>query len=224
MSSVLPKGQQTAYQRWELTSFGDARASQVEKQNEVSRIAQAEINAIKEQARNEAYAEGYKEAYQAGFNEGQQAGYAEMQEQARTLISHIEGLAQQFQGQLNLAHEVVGDELLQLAISLASSMTKKHFELAPESITTIVQEAIALLPSIQQPAQIFLHPEDLDLVKELASATLEKDGWRLFPDHQMTRGGCRIETGQNVIDATYETRWNRLTENLIGVTHTAELV
>ena len=56
MSSVLPKGQQTAYQRWELTSFGDARPSQVEKQNEVSRIAQAEINAIKEQARNEAYA------------------------------------------------------------------------------------------------------------------------------------------------------------------------
>lgn len=224
MSSVLPKGQQTAYQRWELTSFGDARPSQVEKQNEVSRIAQAEINAIKEQARNEAYAEGYKEAYQAGFNEGQQAGYAEMQEQAGLLITHLEGLAQQFQDQLNQAHEVVGDDLLQLAISLASSMTKKHFELAPESITTIIQEAIALLPSIQQPARIFLHPEDVELVKELGHASLEKDGWRLMSDQHLTRGGCRIETGQNVIDATYETRWNRLTENLVGVIHTQENV
>jgi flagellar assembly protein FliH len=224
MSSVLPKGQQTAYQRWELTSFGDARPSQVEKQNEVSRIAQAEINAIKEQARNEAYAEGYKEAYQAGFNEGQQAGYAEMQEQAGLLITHLEGLAQQFQDQLNQAHEVVGDDLLQLAISLASSMTKKHFELAPESITTIIQEAIGLLPSIQQPARIFLHPEDVELVKELGHASLEKDGWRLMVDQHLTRGGCRIETGQNVIDATYETRWNRLTENLIGVIHTQEIV
>lgn len=224
MSSVLPKGQQTAYQRWELTSFGDARPSQVEKQNEVSRIAQAEINAIKEQARNEAYAEGYKEAYQAGFNEGQQAGYAEMQEQAGLLITHLEGLAQQFQDQLNQAHEVVGDDLLQLAISLASSMTKKHFELAPESITTIIQEAIALLPSIQQPARIFLHPEDVELVKELGHASLEKDGWRLMADQHLTRGGCRIETGQNVIDATYETRWNRLTESLVGAIHTQENV
>lgn len=223
MSSVLPKGQQTAYQRWELTSFGDARPSQVEKQNEVSRIAQAEINAIKEQARNEAYAAAYKEAYQAGFNEGQQTGYTEMQEQAKVLVEHLEGLAQQFQDQLNQAHEVVGDELLQLAISLASSMTKKHFELAPESIMEIMHEAIALLPSIQQPAQIYLHPEDLELVRELGAAKLERDGWRLLSDAHLTRGGCRIETGQNVIDAAYETRWNRLTENLIGATHTPEI-
>jgi flagellar assembly protein FliH len=222
MSSVLPKGQQTAYQRWELTSFGDARPSQVEKQNEISRIAQVEINAIKEQARNEAYAEGYKEAYQAGYNEGQQTGYAEMQEQAKALVSHLEGLAQQFQDQLNQAHVAVGDDLLQLALSLASSMTKKQFELAPESISTVIQEAIALLPSIQQPAQIFLHPEDLDLVRELGSTALEKDGWRLMSDAHLSRGGCRIETGQNVIDATYETRWNRLIENLIGVTQSPE--
>lgn len=218
MSSVLPKGQQTAYQRWELTSFGDARPSQVEKQTEVARITEAEIDAIKAQARNEAYAEGYKEAYQVGFNEGQQTGFAEMQEQASNLVAHLEGLAEQFQDQLNQAHQVVGDELLKLAISLASSMTKKYFQIAPEAITDIAQEAIALLPSIQQPAQIFLHPDDVDLVRELGNAKLEKDGWRLLADMQMTRGGCRIETGQNVVDASYESRWNRLTENLIGVT------
>ncbi len=42
--------------------------------------------------------------------------------------------------------------------------------------------------------------------------SLAQAGWRFISDPQLTRGGCKIETPENLIDATYESRWARLTE------------
>lgn len=217
MSSVIPKGQQTAYQRWEMTSFGDARPSQMERQQEAARITQAEIDAIKEQARQQAYAEGYKEAYETGYAQGREAGYAEMQTQAEALVAHLEGLAEQFKQQLEQVSDSVGQDLIQLAISLANSMTKRQFAIAPETVADIVREAIDLLPAVHQPAIVFLHPEDLDLIKELSASIAPKDVWRLQADTHLSRGGCRIETAQNTIDASYEARWQKLTDRILGI-------
>ena len=216
MSSALPKGQQTAYQRWEMMSFGDARPAQVEREQQVAKVTMAEIAAIKEQARNEAYTAAYKEAYALGYQEGQQAGSAEMQAQSIKLLGDLETLKANFKSQLERAHDDIGEDLIELATDLASAMTKHQFEHHTEAIMEIVKEAIDLLPAIHQPAQIFFNPADLNLIKELMGNALEKDGWRLMQDGHMTRGGCRIETAQNLIDATYETRWARLSEALLN--------
>lgn len=218
MSNVIPKEKQTAYQRWELTSFGEARLSQLEKQQpEPPRLTQEEIDAIKEKARQEAYAEAYKEAYEAGFIEGRDAGYQEMQEQAKLMLEHLEELTREFKNQLNSSSESIGADLIQLAVSIASKMTKRQFEVAPETLIDIIHEAINLLPSISQPASIYLHPDDRELVKELIGDKLETQGWRFHDDPQLSRAGCRIETAQNTIDATYESRWKSLTDRLIGL-------
>lgn len=214
MSSALPKEQQTAFQRWEMTSFGDARPAQIERATQAAKISQAEIAAIKEQARNEAYTAAYKEAYALGYQEGQQAGTVEMQAQLRQSMQTLDVLKTNFKHQLAQAHNDIGQDLIALAIDLAGSMTRYQFEHHSESIMGIVKDAIDMLPAIHQPAQIFFHPEDLQLIKNLMGDELEKDGWRLIQDIHLTRGGCRIETAQNLIDATYETRWARLTDAL----------
>lgn len=214
MSSALPKEQQTAFQRWEMTSFGDARPAQIERATQAAKVSQAEIAAIKEQARNEAYTAAYKEAYALGYQEGQQAGTAEMQAQLRQSLDVLNVLKNNFQHQLAQAHHDIGQELISLSIALAGAMTRYQFEHHSEAIMEIVKESIDILPAIHQPAQIFLHPADLQLIKDLMGDVLEKDGWRLIQDTHLTRGGCRIETAQNMIDATYETRWARLTDAL----------
>lgn len=221
MSNALPKGQQTAFQRWEMASFGDERPAHLERVAQATKVSEAEIAAIKEQARNEAYTAAYKEAYTLGYQEGQTAGSTEMQAQTRQALQGIESIKQHFQEQLARAHEDIGQDLLSLAIDLAGAMTKHQFEHHSEAIIEIVKEAIDMLPAIHQPAQIFLHPDDLNLVREFLGNSLEKDGWRLINDHHLTRGGCRIETGQNLIDSTYETRWARLTEALKSARLTA---
>jgi flagellar assembly protein FliH len=218
MSSVIPKEKMTAFQRWEMTSFGDLRPSQIERAAAAEKITQTELNSIKEQARNEAYTAAYKEAYAAGYQEGHQEGLAaanlEMHEQASKILASLEPLTENYKDQLAKAHENIGRDLIGLAVELAEAMTKHKFAHESEAILEIVKESIDLLPAIHQPAQIFLHPDDLRLLKELMGAALEKDGWRLSADIHLSRGGCRIETAQNLIDATYETRWARLTEAL----------
>jgi flagellar assembly protein FliH len=214
MSSTLPKELQTAFQRWEMPSFGDVRPKQLEKIAEQEQITLADISAIKEQAKNEAYADAYKEAYAVGYQEGQQAGQIEMQEQTMLVTSQLSDLKKAYEEQLLNAQDTIGNDLIKLALELASAMTKYRFEQFPEAVSEIVKEAIAALPSIQQPAQIFLNPEDLLMVKNVMGDSLERDAWRLLPDHHMTRGGCRIETAQNLLDASFETRWSRLNQAL----------
>lgn len=224
MSNVIPKERQTAYQRWELTSFGEARPSQTEKQDEVERISQAELDAIKTQARQEAYAEGYKEAYETGFMQGREAGYQEMQEQAQSLIAHLEGLTIEFKNEIKRSNESIGNELLQLALTIAERMTKRKIEVSPELITEIIQDAIELLPAVHQPAIIYLNPDDCELVKELSPSKFENQGWKLQSDPHLSRGGCRIETSQNTIDASIESRWRQLTNRILGLTMEQESV
>lgn len=216
MSNALPKGQQTAFQRWEMASFGDERPAHLERVAQATKVNEAEIATIKEQARNEAYTAAYKEAYALGYQEGQSAASIEMQTKTKQALAGIEVLKHSFQQQLANAHQDIGQDLLSLAIDLAGAMTKHQFEHHSEAIMEIVKDAIETLPAIHQPAQIFLHPDDLNLIREFMGSELEKDGWRLISDSHLTRGGCRIETGQNLIDSRYETRWARLTDALLG--------
>ena len=39
---------------------------------------------------------------------------------------------------------------------------------------------------------------------------LQKAGWRVADDAQLERGGCRIETASNQIDAATGSRWQRI--------------
>jgi flagellar assembly protein FliH len=220
MSNALPKGQQTAFQRWEMASFGDERPAHLERVAQATKVNEIEIAAIKEQARNEAYTAAYtaayEEAYTLGYQEGQTAASIEMQEKTKQVLDEIELIKHSFQEQLAKAHQDIGQDLLSLAIDLAGAMTKHQFEHHAESIMEIVKDAIDMLPAIHQPAQLFLHPDDLNLIREFMGSDLEKDGWRLISDSHLTRGGCRVETGQNLIDSTYETRWARLTDALLS--------
>jgi flagellar assembly protein FliH len=39
---------------------------------------------------------------------------------------------------------------------------------------------------------------------------LTHSGWKIFEDARIERGGVRIETANSQIDASLETRWNRV--------------
>lgn len=214
MSSLLPKEKQTAFQRWEMTSFGDARPAQLERQHAEEKITLAELTAIRETARHEAYATAYQDAYQAAYQEGRAKGEREMQEQSLQIIAQLEQLRDQFSHQLQLAHQDIGQEFIQLALEFADALSQAHLEIHPESILNIVNQAIQSLPSVSQPAQIILHPDDLTLIRELAGDKLQNEGWRLHSDPHLRRGGCRIETAKNLLDASYESRWEQLAQGL----------
>jgi flagellar assembly protein FliH len=84
----------------------------------------------------------------------------------------------------------------------------------PERVLPVVSEAIGYLPTLQQPALLFLHPDDAQLVRERMGAELSAAGWRVLDEAAMERGGCRVETASNQIDASASARWLRIAQAL----------
>lgn len=233
---AIPKEFQSAYQRWEMTSFGDERPSTLaQRAAEAEKVAAAaaaaravepppqpaipmptvdELEAIRAAAREEGYAEGLDagqaEGHAAGYEEGLALGRAEAAEE----LEHLRQLATTFGDAVTRADDTISNDVLELALHLARGMVRTAFDVKPDLIMPVVREAIDYLPNLQQPALLMLHPEDALIVKSGIGQDLDKSGWRIVEDDGIARGGCRVDTASNQIDAQIGSRWQRLTHAL----------
>jgi flagellar assembly protein FliH len=205
--SDLPKEQQSAYQRWEMNSFGDERPSVVAKRPKppppIDLPTEETVAAIREEAR----LIGYEEGHGAGYADGLAIGRAE----AAKELEHLEAIALEFSAAVAAADETIAADVLDLALHLARGMLRNALAVKPELVIPIVREAVGYLPVLQQPALLMLNPLDAELVRAAIGDELDKGGWRLVDDAQVARGGCKVDTASNQIDATAATRWQRLT-------------
>lgn len=236
---ALPKEQQSAYQRWEMASFGDERPSTLARRAAEAEAAPSaaspadshpglppgfslpsveEIEAMREAARQEGYAQGLEEGRAHGYQEGQAQGYAEGaeagQRDAADELEHLRAIAASFGDAVAGADETIAKDVLELALRLARGMVRTGFDVRPELILSVVRDAIDQLPVLQQPAILALNPLDADLVRHGMADELSKGGWRIIENGAIARGGCKVETATNQIDAQASARWNRLTHAL----------
>ncbi|MGH8855013.1 MAG: flagellar assembly protein FliH [Telluria sp.] len=230
---MIPKEQQSAYQRWEMTSFGDERPSTLARRAALAPapVADAapepveivhnvvlptaeELEAIREQARAEGHAEGLEEGRAAGHAEGYADGAAAGQQEASTELEHLRAIAATFSDAVVQADETIAHDVLELALRLARGMVRTAFDVRPELILPVVQEAIGYLPVLAQPATLTLHPDDAEIVRQAMGQELLKGGWRIVDDAALARGGCKVDTASNQIDAQAANRWARLTHAL----------
>jgi flagellar assembly protein FliH len=242
--ATLPKEQQTAFQRWEMTSFGDERPSAVAAREAEQQALEAELarelleqrmqealqaqqeqmemgppppppldyptveelEAIREQARQD----GYQDGHAAGHADALAAGKIETDKE----LEVVRALAATFGTALHDADQLIANDVLDLALQLAKGMLKNALQVKPELILPIVREAIEYLPVLQQPALLMLNPEDAPVVRAGIGEELEKGGWRVIEDSSVQRGGCKIDTASNQIDAQAASRWQRLSHAL----------
>jgi flagellar assembly protein FliH len=242
--SMLPKEQQSAFQRWEMTSFGDERpsvlalreAEQREIDAENARLAAEqrvqeviqeqqelvemgppppppldyptveELEAIREEARKDGYDEGHAAGHADAMAAGKIASAVELE--------HVRAIAANFHNALHDADQLIANDVLELALQLAKGMLKNALQVKPELILPIVRDAIEYLPVLQQPALLVLHPDDAAVVRAGIGEELDKGGWRVVEDPHVGRGGCKVDTASNQIDATAAGRWQRLSHAL----------
>ena len=208
--SEIPKEQQTAYQRWEMNSFGDERPSVVAKRPPppppVELPSEEFLESLREQARQEGYAQGRDAGYADGLSLGRADAAAE--------LVHLQTIAVTFGEAVAAADETIAADVLDLALHLARGMLRQALAVKPELVLPVVREAIGYLPVLQQPAVLMLDPEDIEIVRNAIGEELDKGGWRVVADASVGRGGCRIDTASNQIDATAASRWLRLASAL----------
>lgn len=214
MSDSIAKGKLSAYQRWEMTSFDETApvktATTSAAAARLDTISQQEIDQIRLAAQKEGFAKGFEEGHHTGLQTGQQEGQQALQQELNAFLL----ISTQFNSSLQQAEHLVAQDILDLSLDLAKAMIKSALAINPELIIPIIEQAIASLPSVQQPAQLFLNPKDAALVKKNIGAELEKTGWVIIHEAHMKIGDCRIETMKNQINGALGARWKQLSEAL----------
>jgi flagellar assembly protein FliH len=79
-----------------------------------------------------------------------------------------------------------------------------------------MRAALKALPSSDRAMKIFVHPDDLDLIRKGLSLEDDSEQRQWIEDPLLTRGGVRIETADTTIDATVEARLNMVINQLLG--------
>ena len=198
-SCVIRKEDQSACQPWEMASF-DTRSKPGADGNYggVTLPTIEQISAIEEQARQE------------GYDAGRAEGLAEGRRQAALETERMRTLADTFAAEISQADDTISQQVLDLSVDLARALLKSSLAIRPELVIPIVKEAVRYLPAIQQPAMLYLNPDDAILVRDRIGDELVKLGWQLTDDAGLEPGSCRVETASNQIDASLPTRWQRL--------------
>lgn len=206
MSNIIPKEQLSAYQRWELDAFEDAKTEAEAGSMQVSLPTAEAIELMHQQAHQEGYSEGLEQGKEQGRREGQ--------EQARQEAQRLSALLNQVNDTLKQLDQEMSQALLDLALGIARQMLRQALAVQPELVLAVVKEAINSFPQANQHPQLFLHPQDAALVRSCLEAELAHGHWRVVEDGQMEPGGCRLETAHGELDATLERRWRSVLESL----------
>lgn len=226
MDSFIPKEKLTAYERWELAAFDEAeRAAQradappaADATNADSEPAappmpdaaeiERQIQEAFATAREMGHGDGYREGYAAGEAAGREAGLAEVRLEA----SRLAALAEGFAAALRTSEAQLGNELLELALSIARQVVRAQVRSHPEWLIDVVREAMLALPSQHGHPTLYVHPDDAAMVRERLADSIAHTGWRIAEDATIEPGGCRVENGASEVDATLASRWKRVVE------------
>ena len=206
MSLSKPPTEKDDISSWSFPSFGEAKVVDVD----IGHIKAPTANDL-EKLQQHAIQEGSKRGYEEGLAKGLKAGESKITQQVKSLETIVQALA----GPFEEFDERVENEIASLAIQISKQLIRRELKADSGQVVGVVKEAIAALPSSTQNIQLFLHPDDAELVKSVLS--LDDDArWKLVEDPGITRGGCRVTTDVSTIDATIENRLLAIIAQALG--------
>ncbi|WP_153109249.1 flagellar assembly protein FliH [Propionivibrio limicola] len=235
MTAIIPKGQLTAYQRWEVAAFDEeeqraAREAEAAAQAEAAaanaesltappipeavEVFEGEIDIPEEPAVVLPTAADIERIHNEAHEQGYSAGLAEGLADGKEKLKRINAILSNLDQALVALDQQVADQLLATAVEIANQMVRQSLRIKPEVLLPVVREAVNTLhPSSGHPA-LFAHPGDAALIRTHLGEQLAHHNWRIIEDDTLTPGGCRVELGASEIDATFETRWRRIIESI----------
>ncbi|MDN3524880.1 flagellar assembly protein FliH [Halomonas sabkhae] len=193
----------------------EAEAQAVHTRRQEARRQQEALDALREQVRRDAYEEGLRQGREAGHAEGlaqgredaQQAADAAFERRLEEEIAPLRTLTGQFKEALAVLDDAIADDLVDLALATGHQLAGEALKARPRQVLELVRALLHTEPPLVGQQRLWLHPLDLRLVEKTLGDELVAAGWRLQPDDQLSRGGCRVTSESGELDATWESRW-----------------
>jgi flagellar assembly protein FliH len=203
-SPLIPKEQQSAYQRWELGAF-----DQPATQKAPAKSAASSADLLKQM---NAHAEA--EGYNAGHREGLEAGRVQALAEAAPHIARLDQLLTALDEDLQRVDRELAHEVVQLGLAVARKLVGAALQTRPEIVQECVEEALRHVVQSSGPINVMVNPEDAAIVRAHLEVSSRSGAWVLREDSSIACGGCRVVTAAGEVDATLGARWERITAAL----------
>ncbi len=147
-------------------------------------------------------------AYEQGFEQGRKDGEDFGRRQYEARVSRLEKLIDSIR---NRADALVGRherQIVRLVMEIARHVVGREIETAPDVIFDSIKAAMAMVVA-GTTVDIHINPEDFDYIGDRWQDYLDGNkgiNVKFTQDAAVTRGGCLIETGFGLVDATVEGR------------------
>ncbi|RWU09603.1 flagellar assembly protein FliH [Pseudidiomarina gelatinasegens] len=216
------------WQSWDMEPLSNSTKSSKSEQATAAEQAQferhSELQKLREEARQEAYHEGLqqgqKEGYQAGLEqglkEGREQGLTEYTAQTKSALAPLGLLIKETDTALQNIETHMAESMLQLALTVGRQLAGEALAANPEQVLELIRAILHEDPMLNDKPVLLLHPDDLKLAQQHLEQELAAIGWKLRADDRLERGGCRLVSADGELDATIETRWQRIIHQLRG--------
>ena len=199
----------SAYQRWEAPRM--VSVSDLEDDDHSMMTVQA-IEKLQKEAQEEGFKTGFEQGSEAGYKAGLETGKQEIAQKLTVLNQIITALNTPL---LDLDQQVEND-LMNMVITMTRQLVRRELRAEPEHVIGAMRAALAVLPINDRKLKIFMHPQDIELVKKGLSVEQGDENWQWIDDPVLTRGGLRLETADTTVDATVEARLASVINKLLG--------
>lgn len=164
-------------------------------------------------------------ALDKGYRAGLEAGRAEAQAQSSQAIElfyestgadvsrRMSSLCEAYEQQLKGLEQNLAGEVLDLAFDIARQLIRTELATQPKAIEPMVHEAVNLVLASGAVTHLRLARPDLEALQDGLQPLVDSGKLRCSVDPSVTPGGCILESGLSVIDATLEKRWARVLAN-----------
>ena len=157
-----------------------------------------------------------RDAYSLGFAQGERDGFDYGQKSVQVVKSQLERIAQNLEALPAKILKDYRDWLIQTSIRIARQIVNREIRTCPEIVADTVR---VLIEEAEEHGtlSIYLNPNDLEIVEKRAELTLGANGkhFVLKADKTLERGGCRIESAVQVLDASIATLFENLEKKLL---------
>ena len=176
-----------------------------------------------EKAKKEAYSQGYSTGEEAGFKDGYQAGYTKGKnqsiEETRGSLNMISRVIDELKAYRTQILNDARNDIVRMAISVAERVLHKEIMTDPNSVISVVKNAIKKI-NFKKQFMVHVNPLDLEVVqKQSAEVALLLDNYEILKftgNPKVEPGGCIIQTESGTVDARVDRQFQEITEQVLG--------
>jgi len=150
-----------------------------------------------------------KEAYEKGYAQGEKDGFEYGKKNMFIVNEHLERVLRGLQGVPRKVFQDYREWFISACLAITKQLVRVELQTNTEAIVNLVNAVVDEAEEAHS-LTLYLNPADIELMKKHTdfASWMQRDGssCAFKPDNKLERGGCRMESEIQVVDAAVETR------------------